>query len=133
MTWLLHDLVAALPSSDFVAVVDLQTHLLAKVQFVGWIVSGNGDSLAVDEAIELERCAQSGELLHDLLHFAISQRHFIEPVLAAIVLKKDALPIRQQVRLARVFDDIRVSPTTLAQLVDHGGFKIGFFGKGGHG
>lgn len=127
---MLHDLVAALPSGDLVAVVNLQAHFLAEVQRIRRVVAGDGDGFAVDEAVEFERRAQRGDLLHDLLHLTISQRHLIESIDPAIVLKQDLLPIRQQVRLARVLDDFRIAPTALAQFVDHGIFKFGFFGKG---
>ena len=133
MAWLLHDLVAALPCGDLVAVVDLQAYFLAEVQPVRWIVAGDGDGFAIDETVELERGAQRGDLLHDLLHLAVRERHFIEPILAAIVLKEDLLPVRQQVPLARLLNDFRVAPAALAQLVDDGSFKFGFFGQGGHG
>ena len=74
----------------------------------------------------------SGDLLHDLLHLALRQRHFIEPILPAIVLEKNLRPVRPQVRLARVLDDLRVALTALAQLVNDGGFEVGFFGESGH-
>ncbi len=130
---LLHDLVAALPGGNLVAVVDLQAHFLAKVQPLRWIVAGDGDGFAIDEAIKLERRAQRGDLLHNLLHLAVSQRYLIESIDPAIVLKQDLLPVRKQVRLGRILDDFCIAPTALAQLVDHGVFKFGFFGKGGHG
>ena len=94
--------VSALPSGDLVAVVDLQAHFLAKVQPVRWVVPGDSDSFAIDETVEPERGTQRGDLLHDLLHLAVRERHFIEPILAAIVLKEDLLPVRQQVGFARL-------------------------------
>ncbi|MNH40139.1 hypothetical protein D3C79_1014130 [compost metagenome] len=94
-------------------VVDLQAHLFAEVQRVGRVVPCDGHSLAVDETVEPQRRAQGDDLLHHLLHLAVGQRHFVQPIFATVVLEEDLLPVCEQVCFAGALDDLQLTPATL--------------------
>lgn len=66
------------------------------MQRIQRVVARDGHRFAVDKPVEPQRRAQCGDLLQHLLDFAVGQRHLVEPVFAAIVFKKNLLPVRRK-------------------------------------
>ena len=65
---LAHDLIAALPCTDFLWVEQLQIYFLAKVMNVLLIVAFDNDFLAINALIDLVGCMPLIHLIDDLLH-----------------------------------------------------------------
>ena len=123
------DLVAALPRGYLPPIVDLEAHLLAEVEAVLRVVPGDGDGLAVDEAVQLEGRAERGDLLHDLLHLAICEGVVAQPVYAAVVVEEYGRPVLQKVLFTGVFDDL-LFPALAGEGLDEGVLEVGFLGEG---
>ena len=63
------------------------------LKFIIGIVARDHHALAVDKAVELQRCAQARDLFEDLLHFAACQGSVVQTVDIPVVLKEDIRPV----------------------------------------
>ena len=104
---LLGNLIATLTCGNFLSIIDFQTDFLAEVQFICRIVALDSNGLAVDKAIELQRCAQTGDLVKNLFHFAVGQRNIVQSVYFAVVFKEDLFPVLDQVFFRFVAQNLR--------------------------
>ena len=75
--------------------------------FIVRVIACDGHTSAVDEAIELQRCAQNIDLLNDLLHLAVCQRIVVQSVNTAVIFKKDVCPVLEQLLFSFVPQNLR--------------------------
>ena len=116
MPWeqrLLHNLIAALPGSNFHAVINFQADLLAVVKFISRIFTDQRYCLAIDKTIQGERCAQCPDLLQELVHLLRNKRAVIQTVDITIVLKENVGPVLDQILLRGFIDYILLPAITL--------------------
>ena len=126
---LLNDLIPALPGGNLHPVIDFQADFLAIVSFIIRIVSLNGNGLAIDKAIQLQRRAQLGYLFQNLLHFALSERIIAQTINSAIVIEQYFCPILNQILLRWVLK-YGIFPALCHQNLDQCSFKVCFLLKG---
>jgi len=126
---LLDNLIAALAGGYLPPIVYFQADFFAKVEGVLGVIPGDGHGLAIYEAVQLERSAQTDDLLHDLLHFAVSKRMFTQTVYAPVIVKKDIRPVFDQLLFGGIRDDI-LFPAFVEKDFYQCVFKVAFFGKG---
>ncbi len=74
INWLLSYLIPAITCCYFLAVVNFETNLFAKVSGVVWVITFDADCFTVDERIERKRCSKGFDLLDNLSHLTIGQR-----------------------------------------------------------
>ena len=104
---LLGNLVAALSGGNLPLVVNFQADLFTKVQRVGRVIPLDGYRFAVDKTVEFQWGAQTGDLVQNLLHFAIGQRNIVQPVNIPVILKEDLLPVPDQIFLSFIPQNFR--------------------------
>ena len=81
------DLVPALPSGDFLAIVDLQADFLTEMCCVCGIVTFDGHGLAVDEGIQRQWRAQCFDLFEDLRHLTLGKALPVQAIDAFVVVE----------------------------------------------
>ena len=60
------------------------------------IITGYGNTTAIDKAIQTKRCSQDLYLFDDLLHFPVSQWIIIQSVDSPIILEEYVCPVAEQ-------------------------------------
>lgn len=123
---LLGDLVAARPGGDLQPVEELQRHILAVVEPVRFGLPADGHAPAVDELIERHRRAQRPHLREDLLHLPVGERHVVQLVHAAVVVKKNVRPVPDEVVLRGVFQDMPVPFVFIREQTDESRLEVRF-------
>ena len=113
--WLLGNLIAALAGGDFPLVIDFQADFLAIVEGVGRVIPLDGDGFAVDKAVQLQRGAQTGDLVQNLVHLAVRQRDLVQTVDLPVVLKEDLFPVLDQVLLGFIAQNFRLPAVFFGQ------------------
>ena len=103
---MLDNLITALPSGDLQAVINLQENLLAEVLCILRVIPDDGNGLSVDKTVELQGCAQAGDLLQNLLHLAVGQRIVVQPVDAPVILEKDVRPVLDELLFRGIAQDL---------------------------
>ena len=126
---MLDNLIAALAGGDLPPIIYFQADFFATVEGVLGVVPGDGHGLAIYEAVQLERSAQIDDLLHNLLHFAVSKRMVAQTVYAPVIVKKDIRPVFDQVLFSGILDNI-LFPPFVGEDFNQCVFKVAFFGKG---
>jgi len=123
------DLIPALPGSDLPAVIDFQADFLPNMERILGVVSGNGDGLAIYEAVQLQRGTQVDNLLQNLLHFAVSKRIVPQTVNIPVIVIQDVRPVFDQILFSGIGDNILL-PAFVGEDFNQCVFKCAFFGKG---
>ena len=102
------NLIAALTGGNFLTVIDFQTDLFPEVQFICGIVAFDSNGFTIDKTVEFQRRAQTGNLVKNLLHFAVGQRNIVQPVHIPVVLKENMLPVLDQVFFRFIAQNFRL-------------------------
>ena len=99
------------------------------MQFICGIVAFDSNGFTIDKTVEFQRRAQTGNLVKNLLHFAIGQRNIIQPVHITVVFKEDLFPVLDQLFFRFVTQNFRLPTIFFCQQVDERRFKSGFLFK----
>ena len=126
---LLGNLIAALTGSNFLTVIDFQTDFLTEVQFICGIVAFDSNGFAIDKTVELQRRAQTDNLVKNLLHFTVGQRNVVQSIHIAVVLKENLFPVLDQVFFRFVTQNFRLPAIFFCKQVNQCRFKSGLLFK----
>lgn len=99
------------------------------MQLVRRIVPLDGHGFSIDKAVELERGAQPGDLIENLLHLSIGEGDVVEAVDIPVVLKEDLLPVPDQILFGLVAQDLWFPAVFVYEQMDERRFKGGFVFK----
>ena len=101
--WLLDNLVTALTSCDFMTVIYFEADFFVKMEVVIGIITFDGYSLTIYEAVQTYRSAEFTNLVQNLVHLCPGEGRVIQSIDASVVFKQDICPVLNQILLGRVF------------------------------
>ena len=99
------------------------------MQFICGIVAFDSNGFTIDKTVEFQRRAQTGNLVKNLLHFAVGQRNIVQPVHIPVVFKEDLFPVLDQVFFRFVAQNFRLPAVFFCQQINERRFKGGFLFK----
>ena len=124
-TRLAGNLVAALPSTDFSCIKNLQINFLAVIVGIGRVVAFDAYLSAIDKHIHGVWTVAQIHLIEDLAHLTCGKRIITQFIDVSVVVKENLGPVLNQVFFCGLYKNF-LFPTMMGEKVNQGLFKLTF-------